>query len=148
MKNISLVFIIFFVSINFMYSVTSTTFSSHYDIGRELNTGQRYIDIWVQCTSTQANLFCFRPSEDGVECCFCNATWFAGCGNGQVRYEESNAEELFSYAKNKVKNGVLNGTYNSNIMISPTGKQFSRSVSWDVDTSTYIMYIDVLITEF
>lgn len=147
LKKILVFGLLFIVSIQSMWTLTGYSYSSQCNCGPGNDVRKKYIDIFVSCGPTQANLYCWDENDYGSYCMFENATLWSGCDEIRVAYNDAMVEDLFDHAKDQMELCIWSGTYTNNLLVSPLGKKWGRTVSWSLDTTTHNMNIDVNISE-
>ena len=147
-KKYFVICILFVFSFQSIFALTAYHYSASYNAGSGgLEPDKKYLDVIVYCQPKLATLYCFNESQNGNYCSFLSATEFWWCDYLVQAYDDALVENMFDHAKNQITLDIYNGTYTKNLMVSPSGKKWGRTVTWSADTTTYQIDIDVDITE-
>lgn len=111
-----------------------------------VSVNDKFLVVQLHCMSNRCELECRDPDSQGDACDFGSATTTWQHPNKLI-YEESNANELFEYAKNQINLGVLIGTYTNNLIIYPLGLTYYRNVEWNSELEDMTTEITITISD-
>ncbi len=105
-----------------------------------------FLTVITECNDFSCNLMCRDENINGETCRWKNVTWCNGCSFYENTYDESEANSMFEYAIDRIKELTYSGQYALHYVNPNNNIIYFRIVTWDHDVTTGLTEIIVSIT--
>lgn len=143
--------IIFFNTVAFSVFKVHTFSSTNQNLGDVVTNPYeiKYETVQILCDPSACRLYCNAVNDEwGKECWWSNATWCDGCSDSYQNeyWNPSDANTLYDFAIEEVKNGNYNGSISNNLINGSNNITYHRLLSWNYNSTTNLLDINITIS--